>query len=319
MPETKIPSFDDIHAAHLRIKEYVHRTPVLTNQYLNELCSASLYFKCENFQKTGSFKARGACNAVFSLQEPQTQQGVITHSSGNHGAALAFAAQQLGISATVVMPRTALESKKSAVKYYGATLVECDPTSTAREQTCDQIINDTNASFVHPYNDLQVITGQATCAKELLDDVGDLNCVISPIGGGGLTSGTALSLSTVTPAIDLFAAAPSNADDAARSMSAGHIITDDAPNTIADGLKMPLKELTWHFVSKHVQQIYTVSELDIVAAMKLIWQRMKIVVEPSSAIALAAVLNNPDTFESKNVGIILSGGNVNLDALPWMD
>ncbi|WP_395543593.1 beta-hydroxyaspartate dehydratase BhcB [Neotabrizicola sp. sgz301269] len=314
---TDIPCFDDVLAARDRIAEHVHRTPVLTSRMLDGLSGATLFFKCENLQKAGAFKARGASNAVFGLTDAQAARGVATHSSGNHGTCLAYAAGRRGIPCTVVMPRTAPEAKKDAVRGYGGRVVECEPSTSSREAVFAEVVAETGAEFVHPYNDPRVIAGQGTCALELVDQVANLDAVIAPIGGGGMISGTCLTLSTISPQIRIYAAEPEQADDAARSFRAGHIIADDAPETIADGLKVPLKELTWHFVRNHVADILTVSEAEIVAAMELIWKRLKIVMEPSSAVPLAAILKNPKIFIGQRVGVIITGGNVDLRKLPF--
>ncbi|MCO4757218.1 MAG: pyridoxal-phosphate dependent enzyme [Oceanospirillaceae bacterium] len=314
-----IPTYDDVLAAHERIKPYIHETPVLTSRLLNELTGAELFFKCENFQKAAAFKVRGASNAVFGLTEEEAKKGVATHSSGNHALSLSYAAGQRGIPVTVVMPRTAPQAKKDAVVGYGGTIVECEPSTSSREAVFADVVAESGADFVHPYNDPRVIAGQATCSRELLSQVDNLDAVIAPIGGGGMVSGTCLTLSSIAPEIKIYAAEPLNADDAARSFRAGHIIADDAPNTVADGLKVPLKDLTWHFVSNHVTDIFTATEEEIVDAMKLIWKRMKIIVEPSSAVPLATILKNPDVFKGKRVGVILTGGNVDLDTLPWLN
>ena len=313
-----IPTYADVEAAHARILPYIHRTPVLTSSYINDLAGAELYFKCENFQKAAAFKARGASNAVFGLTEAQAARGVATHSSGNHGLCLSYAAGRRGIACTVVMPRTAPQAKKDAVRGYGGRVVECEPSTSSREAVFAQVVAETGAEFVHPYNDPRVIAGQATCSRELIEQAPGLDAVIAPIGGGGMISGTCLTLSTIAPGVKVYAGEPEQADDAARSFRAGHIIADDAPETVADGLKVPLKELTWHFVQKHVTDILTVSEDEIIEAMKLIWKRMKIVMEPSSAVPLAAILRNPQVFKGQRVGVIITGGNVDLDKLPWM-
>jgi threonine dehydratase len=311
------PSLDDVLAAHERIRPYIHLTPVLTSRIIDEAAGASLFFKCENLQKAGAFKARGASNAVFSLTEAQAAKGVATHSSGNHGTCLSYAASRRGIPCTVVMPRTAPQAKKDAVRGYGGRVVECEPSTSSREAVFAEVVAQTGAEFVHPYNDPRVIAGQATCARELIEQVEDLDAVIAPIGGGGMVSGTCLTLAGLAPHIAVYAAEPEQADDAHRSLKAGRIIADDAPVTVADGLKVPLKDLTWHFVRNHVADILTVSEAEIVAAMQLIWKRLKIVMEPSSAVALAAVLRNRPVFAGKRVGVIITGGNVDLDKLPW--
>jgi threonine dehydratase len=312
-----VPTYADVEAAHERIKPYIHRTPVLTSSFMNGLTGADLYFKCENFQKAGAFKVRGACNAVFGLSDEMASRGVATHSSGNHALSLSYAAGRRGIPVTVVMPRTAPEAKKAAVRGYGGTIVECEPSTSSREAVFAEVVASSGADFVHPYNDPRVIAGQATCSRELLEQVSGLDAVIAPIGGGGMISGTCLTLSSAAPDVRIYAAEPLNADDAARSFRAGHIIADDAPSTIADGLKVPLKELTWHFVSHHVTDILTATEEEIIDAMKLTWQRMKIVIEPSCAVPLATIIKNRDVFAGKRVGVIITGGTVDLDRLPW--
>jgi len=312
-----IPTLHDMRDAQVRVKPYVHRTPVLTSQYLNDLTGAELFFKCENLQKAGAFKARGASNAVFGLTAEQARRGVATHSSGNHGTCLSYAAGRRGIPCTVVMPHTAPQAKKDAVRGYGGIVVECEPSTTSREAVFAEVVAKTGAEFVHPYNDPRVIAGQGTCSAEMIEQVQDLDAVIAPIGGGGMISGTCLTLSNLAPQIRIYAAEPQNADDAYRSFKAGHIIADDAPDTIADGLKVPLKDLTWHFVSNHVTDILTASEHEIVAAMKITWKRMKIVMEPSSAVPLAVILKNKDIFAGQRVGVVITGGNVDLDLLPW--
>jgi len=314
----EIPTFDDALAARERIAPHIHRTPVLTSTMLNELTGAQLFFKCENFQKAGAFKVRGASNAVFGLSDEMAKNGVATHSSGNHALSLSYAAGRRGIPCHVVMPRTAPQAKKDAVIGYGGTITECDPSTSSREEVFARVHTRTGADFVHPYNDARVIAGQATCSMELLEQTDGLDAVVAPIGGGGMISGTCLSLSSLAPEVKIYAAEPAQADDAARSLAAGHIIADDAPDTVADGLKVPLKDLTWHFVSRFVAAIPTASEAQIVEAMKLIWKRMKIVMEPSSAVPLAVILNNRALFAGKRVGVIITGGNVDLDRLPWM-
>ena len=313
-----VPTFDDVRNAHERIKPHIHRTPVLTSSYFNELTGAELFFKCENFQKAGAFKVRGASNAVFGLSEEKAKIGVATHSSGNHALSLSYAAGRRGIPVTVVMPRTAPEAKKEAVRGYGGTIVECEPSTSSREAVFAEVVAESGAEFVHPYNDHRVIEGQATCSLELTEQVEGLNAVVAPIGGGGMVSGTCLTLSNIAKDVEIFAAEPKNADDAYRSFKAGHIIADDAPQTVADGLKVPLKDLTWHFVSNHVTDILTATEEEIIDAMRLTWQRMKIVMEPSSAVPLATILKNKERFAGKRVGVIITGGNVDLNKLPWL-
>ena len=317
-----IPTWEDVVAAHERIRPWIHRTPVLTSRFLNELTGADLYFKCENFQKAGAFKVRGASNAVFGLSEAQAAKGVATHSSGNHALSLSYAAGRRGIPCHVVMPHSAPQAKKDAVRAYGGRITECEPSTSSREAVFAEVQAATGADFVHPYNDPRVIAGQATCARELLEQVsemgGGLDAIVAPIGGGGMVSGTCLTVSSTAPGVKIHAAEPEQADDAARSLRAGHIIADDAPQTVADGLKVPLKELTWHFVSRHVTDIHTAGEQEIVDAMRLTWARMKIVIEASSAVPLAVILKNPGTFAGRRVGVVLTGGNVDLDKLPWM-
>ncbi len=311
-------TIDDMRAAHERIKPYIHRTPVLTSSYLNALTGVDLFFKCENFQKAGAFKVRGASNAVFGLSEEAARKGVATHSSGNHALSLSYAAGRRGIPCNVVMPRTAPQAKKDAVRGYGGIITECEPSTSSREEVFARVEAETGANFVHPYNDLRVIAGQATCSAELIEQVEGLDAVIAPIGGGGMVSGTCLTLSNLAPKVKIYAAEPEQADDAYRSFKAGQIIADDAPETVADGLKVPLKENTWYFVSHHVTDILTASEQEIVDAMKLTWQRMKIVIEASCAVPLATILKNPEVFAGKRVGVIITGGNVDLDTLPWI-
>jgi threonine dehydratase len=317
MSDMIIPTLADMLIAHERIKPYIHHTPVLTSSFINAMTGAELFFKCENLQKAAAFKVRGACNAVFGLDDEKAKIGVATHSSGNHALSLAYAAGRRGIPCHVVMPRTAPQAKKDAVIGYGGTITECEPSTSSREAVFAEVHARTGADFVHPYNDPRIIAGQGTCSKELIEQVEDLDAVIAPIGGGGMVSGTCLTLSNLRPDIKIYAAEPEQADDAARSFKAGHIIADDAPVTVADGLKVPLKDLTWHYVKNHVTDILTASEQEIIDAMRLIWARMKIVAEPSSAVPLATILKNRPLFEGKRVGVIVTGGNVDLDRLPW--
>lgn len=316
-----IPTLDDMLEAHERIKPYIHRTPVLTSRFLNELAGCEMFFKCENFQKAGAFKVRGASNAVFGLSDEDAKNGVCTHSSGNHALSLSYAAGQRGIPCNVVMPHSAPEAKKAAVRGYGGIITECQPSTTSREEVFAKVQAETGGDFVHPYNDPRVIAGQATCSREFLEQMEEIgekpDMVVAPIGGGGMISGTCLTLSNLAPDVKIYAAEPLNADDAARSFKAGHIIADDAPVTVADGLKVPLKDLTWHFVSNYVTDILTATEEEIVEAMKLTWTHMKIVIEPSCAVPLAVILKNKDVFAGKKVGVIITGGNVDLDKLPW--
>ena len=319
MGEITVPDFDDVLEAHERIAPHIHRTPVLTSSYLDELTGARLFFKCENFQKAGAFKVRGATNAVFGLAEERAPLGVATHSSGNHALSLSYAAGRRGIPCHVVMPHSAPTAKKDAVRGYGGIITECEPSTSSREAVFEKVQAETGADFVHPYNDARVVAGQATCSREMLEQVDGLEAVIAPIGGGGMVSGCCLTLSHLAPEVEILAAEPEEADDAARSLAAGRIIADDAPVTVADGLKVPLKDLTWHFVQRHVSAILTASEREIVDAMRLTWARMKIVIEPSCAVPLAVILSNRERFAGRRVGVVITGGNVDLDRLPWMN
>jgi len=312
------PSKEEIEKAAERIRPYALRTPVLTSEQVNGITGAELYFKCENFQKVGAFKYRGATNAVFSLTDEEAERGVATHSSGNHAQALALAARTRGIKAYIVMPRTAPEVKVAGVKGYGGEVIFCEPTLQAREETLEGVVAKTGAAFVHPYNDLRIIAGQATAAKELIEEVPGLDTIMAPVGGGGLVSGTALSAWYFAGDMKVIAAEPEMADDARRSFKSGKLIPSEAPKTIADGLLTSLGDITFPIIMEHVDNIITVSEENIVWAMKLIWERMKIVVEPSGAVPMGAVLEHPEDFKGKRAGLILSGGNVDLDKLPWI-
>ena len=312
-----IPTYADMLAAQERIKPHIRRTPVLRSDHLSALTGADLFFKCENLQEPGAFKVRGASNAVFGLDAEQAKLGVATHSSGNHASCLSYAAMRRGIPCNVVMPRTAPQAKKDTVRRYGGKITECEPSTTSREETFARVQAETGGDFVHPYNDPRVIAGQATCSKEFIEQTDGLDMIVAPIGGGGMISGTCLTLSTLAPETKVIAAEPEQADDAYRSFKAGHIIADDAPKTIADGLLVPLKDLTWHFVQAHVSEIFTASEEEIIEAMKLTWKHLRVVMEPSSAVPLATILKNPAAVKGKRVGIIITGGNVDLDRLPW--
>ena len=308
---------EDIRKAHKRIKPYIHKTPVLTCSTLNRMFETELFFKCENFQKVGAFKARGATNAVFSLSEKEAQRGVTTHSSGNHAAALALAARRRGIKSYVVMPKNSPLVKVRAVKGYGAEIHFCEPTLKAREEGLEKIQSRTGAIFIHPYNNEKIIAGQGTAALELCNEVKNLDIVIAPVGGGGLLSGTAIAVSGITDNTQIFAAEPKGADDAYRSFLENRLIPSQNPNTIADGLLTSLGELTFPIIKKYVKKILTVSDEEIIKAMRLIWERMKIIVEPSAAVTLAAIISRPTLFNDKRIGLILSGGNVDLHNLPW--
>lgn len=311
------PSISQIRAAAERIAPLVHMTPVLTNRTINGFSGTELFFKAENLQKVGAFKARGAVNAVFSLEDLDAKKGVATHSSGNHAAALAYAAGCRGIKAYVVMPENAPPVKKAAVSDYGAEIIYCKPTQEAREEALARVVKETGATFIHPYNDYRVICGQATAALELLQQTPGLDVVVTPVGGGGLLSGTSLAVKALNPEIKVFGAEPEMADDAYRSFQAGQIIPVNNPATIADGLRTSLGELTFPIIQKHVTGILTVSEEAIISAMRLVWERMKIIIEPSAAVPLAAVLAYNSKFKGLKTGIILSGGNIDLDNLPW--
>jgi len=311
------PSFEDVLAAAERIHGHVHRTPVMTSSAIDGIAGAHLHFKCENLQKVGAFKARGATNAVLSLDGEAAGRGVATHSSGNHAAALAFAAGIRGVPANVVMPSSAPPVKKAAVSGYGAVITECEPTLAARETTLDAVVERTGATFIHAYDNPMVIAGQATASLELITDVPDLDVVIAPVGGGGLMSGTAIAVSSSRPDITIWGSEPAGADDAFRSLRDGTLYPSVEPKTIADGLLTSLSKRTFRILSDRLEGILTVNEETIVRAMRLLWERMKLVVEPSGAVPLAGVLQNPKRFADRRVGLIISGGNVDLDHLPW--
>jgi len=312
------PRLEQIRQAADRIRPYVHRTPVLTCRTINDMVGAEIYFKCENFQKAGAFKFRGATNTVFSLTEEEAANGVATHSSGNHAAALSLAARTRGVKAHVVMPRTAPQVKKDAVAGYGAEITFCEPTLAAREQTLDKVVEATGAAVVHPYNDYRIIAGQATAALELMEEAADLDVIMTPIGGGGLACGTALYVKYTNPKTRVIAAEPMGADDAYRSFQSGTLIPSENPKTIADGLLTSLGDKTFPIVTEYLDDIVTVSEEGIIQAMRCIWERMKIVVEPSAVVPLGALLTNRLDAAGKRIGIILSGGNVDLNKLPWL-
>jgi threonine dehydratase len=314
---TAFPTIDDIQAAHDRIQPFIHRTPILTSSAINEIAGCQIFFKCENFQKVGAFKARGAANAVMKLTDSQKSKGVATHSSGNHAAALARAASVAGIPAYIVMPSNAPEIKKKAVKGYGGEIIECEPNLKARETTLESAVERTGATFIPPYDFMDVIEGQATCALELIEDQSDLDIIMAPVGGGGLLGGTALTVHYLNSNIKVIAAEPQGADDAFQSFHAGKIIPQSGPNTIADGLLTSLGVLNFELIEAYVSDILLATDPQIIEAMRLIYERMKIVIEPSCAVPLAALLANQDRFRGKKVGIILSGGNVDLGKLPF--
>ncbi len=313
----KDPGFGDILAAADRIAAHVHRTPITTCTALDRLTGTRLYFKCEHLQKVGAFKARGATNAVFSLSDNEAAGGVATHSSGNHAAALARAAGLRGIPAHIVMPSSAPPVKRAAVAGYGASITECQPTLEARETALAKVISQTGATFIHPYDDPRVIAGQGTAALELIADVPALEIIMAPVGGGGLLSGTAIAASGLRPEVSVWGAEPSGADDAFRSLRDNTLYPSINPTTIADGLLTSLSERTFRIIRGLAAGILTAQEETIIRAMRLLWERAKLLIEPSAALPLAVILEHPDQFSGRTIGMILSGGNVNLDALPW--
>jgi len=308
---------EDILAASERISPYLHKTPVLTSSAINKIAGCNIFFKCENFQKAGVFKARGATNTVFSLGDKEVKQGVATHSSGNHAAALSLAASLRNTIAYVVMPSNANKVKIKAVQNYGGKITFCEPNLKSREETLINVIAQTGAVEVHPYNDVRIIAGQATSAKELIEEIKNLDIIMSPVGGGGLLSGTALSAHYFGKNIKVIAAEPAGADDASRSFKAKRFIPSINPQTCADGLLTSLGSITFDVIINHVSEILTADDAEIITAMRLIWERMKIITEPSSSVPLATILKYKDVFAHKNVGVILSGGNVDLDSLPF--
>ncbi|HYW94729.1 MAG TPA: pyridoxal-phosphate dependent enzyme, partial [Bacteroidales bacterium] len=311
------PNSGELENCHHAIKPYIHHTPVMTSITINRLTGSTLFFKCENFQKMGAFKMRGAMNAVIQLRDGEKKRGVATHSSGNFAQALSLAARNLGLKAWIVMPSTAPRVKKDAVRGYGAEIVECEPTQQAREETLETVVARTGAVFVHPSNNIKVIAGNSTAAIELIRETGPLDAIITPVGGGGLLAGTALAADYLNPGCDVYAGEPFGADDAYHSFHSGMIKPSVNPVTIADGLKTSLGDVNFPIIQKRVKEIIRVEEEEIIAAMRLIWERMKIIVEPSSAVALAAVMRENSLFRNKRTGIILSGGNVDLANLPF--
>lgn len=313
----KEPKLEDIEAAALRIKKHTHQTPVFTSRSLDKIFGCSLFFKCENLQKAGAFKFRGACNAVFSLDSNEIKRGVATHSSGNHAAALSLAARLRNSKAYIVMPHTAPLIKKSAVKEYGAEIVLCEPTLKSREETLIEVVKETGAVFIHPYDNYTIIAGQGTAAKEFLDEVPALDYLITPLGGGGILCGSAITAHYISPKTKVIGVEPKGADDAYRSLRDNKIYPSINPHTIADGLLTQLCDKTFSIIKKFVGEILTVDEESIVSGMKIVWERMKIIIEPSSAVVIAAVMENERKFSGKRVGVILTGGNVDLENLPW--
>jgi threonine dehydratase len=311
------PTLSDIRESYSRIRPFIHQTPVLSSKLLNELFGCELFFKCENFQKVGAFKFRGATNAVLSLNPDEKSRGVVTHSSGNHAAALALAARMNGVKANIVMPETAPVVKKNAVAGYGAIITYCKPTLQAREETTRMIMEKTGATLIHPYDNFNVICGQGTAALELLDEKGDLDIVVAPVGGGGLMSGTSTCVKGIDSAIRVIGAEPLNANDAYISFTTNKLTPSFNPQTVADGLLTSLSELTFSIIKQNVDEIYTVKEESIIECMLLVWERMKIIIEPSSATVLAIVKENPEVFRGKKAGLIISGGNVDFRKLPF--
>lgn len=314
-----IPDYSDIQTARRNIMKYIHRTPVLTNRQVNERTGADVFFKCENFQKGGAFKFRGACNTVLQLSDEEAAKGVATHSSGNHAQAIALAAKLRGIKAFIVMPENAPEVKKQAVRGYGAEITFCESTLEARESTLENVVEETGAVFIHPYNHPGIIAGQGTCAMEFLMECPGLDHILAPVGGGGLISGTAIATRRISPETKVIGCEPELADDACRSFKSGSLQPVKRYDSIADGLRTSLGELSFACIQQYVDDIVTVSEEEIIEAMRFIWERMNIIIETSSAVPVAALLNGKIDAEGAKTGIIISGGNVDLDCLPWSD
>ena len=314
---TNTISFDDIIIAHDRIRPYINRTPVLTSKTLNEITGAELYLKCENFQKTGSFKIRGATNAFLCLSEEERKNGIATHSSGNHAQAVALTAKNLGVNAYIVMPDNSPLVKVNAVKEYGAKVIFCTPEISTREISLNQVLKETGATFIHPFNNHRVIEGQATASKELMEEISGLNALITPIGGGGMMSGTCLTGHALSPNVEIYGSEPAAVDDAYRSLKSGSIQTNAITKSIADGLLTNLANKTFGIIREHVKDIFTVSEEDIITAMHFVWERMKIIIEPSSAVAIAAVMQQKELFRNKKVGVIITGGNIDFNKLSF--
>ncbi|WP_249066721.1 threonine ammonia-lyase [Halalkalibaculum roseum] len=313
-----LPTLSDIQQAESRIREAVHRTPVLRSRQVDERTGCRVYFKCENFQRVGAFKFRGASNAVFSLSEEDSKNGVATHSSGNHAQAIALAAKMKNIPAYIVMPENSPEVKKRAVAGYGAEITFCEPTQQAREETLEKVVENTGSTFIHPYNDPRIIAGQGTSALELLQDYPDTEIILAPVGGGGLASGTAIAACGMKPEVKVIGCEPEIADDAYLSFKTGELQPSKNTQTVADGLRTGLGELTFACLQKHLHSIVTVSEEEIVSAMRYIWERMNIIIEASCAVPVAALFNDKiEDVKGKNVAIIITGGNVDLDHLPW--
>ncbi len=308
---------EELVQCHNRITPYIHRTPILSSSLLNKMVGASLFFKCENFQRGGAYKIRGATNAILQLSEEQKQQGVVTHSSGNFAQALSLASKSVGVQATIVMPSNAPEVKKAAVATYEGKIVMCEPTIAAREAAAQKIVSEQGATFIHPSNDIQVIIGQGTACLELLEELPDLNCVVNPVGGGGLIAGSSIAAHHFGTQCKVIGSEPFEADDAYRSLISGKIETNLSTNTIADGLRTQLGDQNFPIILSHVDRIIRVTEEEIIHAMRLIWERMKIIIEPSSAVTFAAILKEKESFANQKVGLIISGGNVDVANLPF--
>lgn len=317
--DTTLPTLKDVRTAHRRISKYVHRTPVLTSQRVNERAGAQVFFKCENFQKVGAFKFRGALNTVLSLSDEQVRNGIATHSSGNHAQAVALAAKIRETPSFIVMPENAPGVKVRAVREYGAEITFCEPSQEARESALRDVVEETGAAFIHPYDNPLIIAGQGTAALELLGDCPDLDMVIVPVGGGGLMSGTAITISGISPQIKSIGSEPEVANDAFLSLKTGRRHPAQSTDTVADGLRTSLGELTFACIQQYVEDIVTVSEQEIIDAMRFIWERMNIIIEPSSAVPVAALFNKKVDPTGKKIGVIISGGNLDLDSLPWME
>ncbi|MEM8894480.1 MAG: pyridoxal-phosphate dependent enzyme [Bacteroidota bacterium] len=317
MSAEKIPSMSDIKRAHQRISPYILNTPVMTSHSVDDITGAEIFFKCENFQKIGAFKMRGATNVIMSQRPEDRTNGFATHSSGNHAQAVALASKLAGSKAYIVMPKNAPEVKKKAVAGYGAEIIFCEPNEKAREETCDKVVAETGATFVHPFDNYGIIAGQATAAKEFIEDQPNLDVMMTPVGGGGLGAGSALAVNYLSPSTDMILAEPENANDAWESFNKGELIPVKNPDTIADGLKTSVGVRNFEIIKQHVKEIYTVTEEEIVDAMRMIWERMKIIIEPSCAVPVAAVLKHKSVFAGKKVGIIITGGNVDLGNLPF--
>jgi len=314
---TSIPTLEDINRVHEAIKSFIHRTPIMSSSSINQIAGCEIYFKCENFQKIGAFKMRGASSAALALSDEERQKGIATHSSGNHAQAVALSAKLLGVPAHIIMPSNAPAIKRNATKGYGATIYTSGNTLQERQAVLDEVVAKTGATFIHPFNNYDVIAGQATACKELHEEIQDLEIIITPVGGGGLTCGSALFTHYTKPNVKVWGAEPKIVDDAFRAFHSGKIEYNDTVNTIADGLRTNLGEKTLEIIRKYVDDIITVSEKEIVDAMRIIWERMKIIVEPSSAVPFAAVLQQKERFKGKKVGIIITGGNVDVENLPF--